>query len=117
MTVGSPVRYSKMLWMMWFHFEKRRAVEEAAKKSVIGKRRIVEQNPYEKLKQVLLSGLHHLPWSKHWILLGLETFDRDDGLGWGTSDLKRLCNVLIEREFRIRVDGIERLLNVRADDH
>lgn len=117
MTVGSPVRYSQMLWAMWFHFEKRIAMEEAGQKSVIGKKTIVTQNLYEKLKQVFLSGLHHLPWSKKWILLGLETFDRDDGMGWVTPELKRLCNVLIERELRIRVDGIDHLLNVRADDH
>ncbi|KAG9837599.1 DUF1740-domain-containing protein, partial [Aureobasidium melanogenum] len=116
-TIASPVRYSQMLWVMWFHFEKRIAMEEAAKKSVIGKRRLVEQNLYEKLKQVFLSGLHHLPWSKDWILLGLETFDRDDEMGWGTLELKRLCNVLIERELRIRADNIEYLLSVKADDH
>ncbi|KAG9553806.1 DUF1740-domain-containing protein, partial [Aureobasidium melanogenum] len=117
MTVGSPVRYSQMLWVMWFHFEKRIAMEETAEKSVIGKRSLIEQNPYEKSKQVFLSGLHHLPWLKDWILLGLETFDRDDGRGWNTPELKRLCNVLIERELRIRVDGIEHLLSVRPDDH
>lgn len=117
MTVGSPVRYSRMLWTMWFHFEKRIAMKEARKMLVIGKKGIVEQNPYEKLKQVFLSGLHHLPWSKDWILLGLETFDRDDGMGWVTPELERLCNVLIERELRIRVDGLEHLLSVRADEH
>lgn len=117
MTVGSPVRYSRMLWVMWFHFEKRIAMEETRMKSMRSKKSIAEQNPYEKLKQVFLSGLHHLPWSKDWILLGLETFDRDNGMGWVTPDLKRLCNVLIERELRIRVDGLEHLLSVRADDH
>ncbi|CAD0106464.1 unnamed protein product [Aureobasidium uvarum] len=116
MTVGSPVRYSQMLWMMWFRFEKQLAIEEVVRHSV-GKGSIVEQSPFKKLKQVFLSGLHHLPWSKDWILLGLETFDRDDKMGWSSQDLKRLYNVLIERELRIRVDGLERLLSVRADDY
>ncbi|CAD0086128.1 unnamed protein product [Aureobasidium mustum] len=116
LTAASPVRYSQMLWAMWFHFEKHIATEETAEKSVTGKRSLIEQNTYEKLKEVFLSGLHHLPWSKDWILLGLETFDRDDGRGWSTPELKNLCNVLIERELRIRVDDIEHYLGVKTDD-
>jgi hypothetical protein len=116
MTVGSPVRYSQMLWMMWFRFEKQLAQEEAARRLTVGTRSIAGQNFFEKLKHVFLSGLHHLPWSKGWILLGLETFDGDDGLHWSTQDLKRLYNVLVERELRIRVDGVESLINVGPSD-
>jgi hypothetical protein len=115
MTVGSPVRYSQMLWMMWFRFEMQLAQEEAAKRPTVG-RGIAGQNYFEKLKHVFLSGLHHLPWFKCWILLGLETFDGDDGLRWSTQDLKRLYDVLVERELRIRVDDVESLLNVRPTD-
>ena len=116
MTVGSPVRYSQMLWVIWFQFEERLAHEEATKRSVAGKRSVTERNPYEKLKHVFLSGLHHLPWSKRWVLMGLEAFDRDDQFCWSIQDLKRLCSVLIERELRIRVDGVESLLNSRTGD-
>ncbi|KAK6007242.1 hypothetical protein QM012_006250 [Aureobasidium pullulans] len=117
MTHGSPVKYAQLLWVMWFRFEERIAIGAAARNSVMGKNCVVGKDRYQRLNQVYLSGLHHLPWSKKWILLGLETFDRDDGLGWSTSELKRLCNVLIERELRIRANGIEQLLSVRADDH
>lgn len=117
MTVGSPVRCSQMLWVSWFQFEKQLAHDEATKRSVAGKRSVAEQNPYDKLKHVFLSGLHHLPWSKNWVLMGLETFDRDDEFRWSTQDLKRLCSVLIERELRIRVDGVESLLNSGKGNH
>jgi hypothetical protein len=116
MTVGSPVRYSQMLWVMWFHFEKQLAQEEATKRVTVGKRSIAGQNFFENLKHVFLSGLHHLPWSRNWILLGLETFDRDDKQRWSIHDLKSLYNVLAERELRIRVDGIESLLGVRPEE-
>jgi tetratricopeptide (TPR) repeat protein len=116
MTVGSPVRYSQLLWVMWFRFEKQAAQAEATKRSVVGKRGLTERNLFDKLKHVFLSGLHHLPWSKNWVLLGLETFDRDDELRWSTQDLKRLYDVLVERELRIRVDGVESLLNTRTND-
>ena len=111
MTVGSPVRYSHMIWVMWFQFEKLLAQKEATSRSVAGKRSVAERKPFQKLKHVFLSGLHHLPWSKNWVLMGLETFDRDDEFCWSTQDLKRLYSVLTERELRIRVDGLENLLN------
>jgi hypothetical protein len=114
--VGSPVRHSQMLWMMWFRFEQRLAQEEAVRRLTVGTRSIAGHHFFEKLKHVFLSGLHHLPWSKGWILLGLETFDGDDGLRWSTQDLKRLYNVLVERELRIRVDGVESLINVGSSD-
>lgn len=116
MTVGSPVRYSQTLWAIWFQFERQLAHAEAKKQSIAGKRSVLERDPYEKLKHVFLSGLHHLPWSKNWVLMGLEAFDRDDEFRWSTQDLKRLCSVLIERELRIRVDGVESLFNSRTGD-
>ena len=115
MTVGSPVRYSQLLWVMWFRFEKQAAQAEATKRSVVDKRSVTERNLFDKLKHVFLSGLHHLPWSKNWVLLGLETFDRDDELHWSPQDLKRLYDVLVERELRIRVDGVESFLSTRTD--
>ncbi|KAI4740633.1 DUF1740-domain-containing protein [Aureobasidium sp. EXF-12298] len=104
-----------LLWVMWFRFEKQAAQAEATKRFAVGKRSVTERNLFDKLKHVFLSGLHHLPWSKNWVLLGLETFDRDDELRWSTQDLKRLYDVLVERELRIRVDGVESFLNTRTD--
>jgi hypothetical protein len=116
MTVGSPVRYSQMLWVMWFRFEKQLAQEEATQRVTAGKKSIAGHKSFEQLKHVFLSGLHHLPWSRNWILLGLDTFDSDDKQRWSTQELKSLYNVLAERELRIRVDGIESLLSVKPGE-
>ena len=111
LAAGSPVRFSQLLWMKWFQFEKQAALKEAVVTSTFAKRKnAVEQQPLRKLKQVFLSGLHTLPWSKDWVLIGLDTFDRNDKLSWEERDLRRLYNVLAERELRIRVEGLEAIL-------
>lgn len=116
LTTGSPVRHSKTLWMKWFWFEMQAASTEASEKRATRRRATAEQQPLQKLKQVYLSGLHYLPWFKDWVLLGLQAFDRDDDSGWSTGDLRRLYNVLVERELRIRVEGLEDVLDAKMED-
>ncbi|KAI5209397.1 DUF1740-domain-containing protein [Aureobasidium subglaciale] len=113
MTIGSAVRSSKTLWIMWFRFEKHIAMQ-AAKALTTGKKGVPKVDPFHRTKQVFFSGLNHLPWCKSWILMGLETFNRDDELGWGGQDLQRLCNALVDRELRVRVGGVERLLDAES---
>jgi hypothetical protein len=41
----------------------------------------------------------------------MRAFERDDGLGWDMNDLRRLYNVLTERELRVRVEGLEDIID------
>lgn len=113
LSTGSVVRHSKTLWTKWFEFEKHALAKPVAVGNGQGKRD--GQHASKKLRDVFLNGLHHLPWAKGWILQGLQTFDDQDSYKWGTSELKSLFNVLIERELRIRVEGLEDLLDEIAE--
>lgn len=96
LTTGSPMRHSTALWTRWFDFELQAAQNETT-----------EKRSLHNLKDVFLSGLHNLPWSRDWVLRGLEVFDRDDGMGWTARDLRQLYNVLMERELRVRTEDFE----------
>ncbi|GAB7353971.1 hypothetical protein MBLNU459_g4568t1 [Dothideomycetes sp. NU459] len=109
LSTGSAVRHSKTLWWRWFRFEalvlSRRSLESVS----LGKHDSKQSS--QKLKEVFLNGLHHLPWAKSWVLEGLRTFDSEDDHHWSMPELKSLFNVLIERELRVRVEGLEDLLD------
>lgn len=106
--VGSPVAHARMLWEMWFRFETE-AVESLLANGA-GARRELEKAS-KRLRQIFLDGLRFLPWVKNWIVMGLRFFERSDGLGWSRGELKRVYNVLHERELRIRTEGLEDLLD------
>ena len=88
--------FSRALWTRLFDFELQAAQNETT-----------EKRSLHNLKDVFLSGLHNLPWSRDWVLRGLEVFDRDDGMGWTARDLRQLYNVLMERELRVRTEDFE----------
>jgi hypothetical protein len=111
LATGSPVRHSVTLWTKWFQFEEQMVYKETTESHSMRKRSTTDLPSLKKLKQVLLSGLKILPWSKDWILRGMRAFERDDGLGWDMNDLRRLHNVLTERELRVRVEGLEDIID------
>lgn len=102
---GSPVRHSPYLWGMWLDVEKElvrnaeRKGKEQAKKAL------------QALAKVFLDGLRFLPWSKRWVIRGLRLFERDDGCGWTVGELRKVYDVLGERELRVRAEGFEELLD------
>ncbi|KAL1304561.1 hypothetical protein AAFC00_003537 [Neodothiora populina] len=102
---GSHLRHCRDLWTRWFCFE-----EQILRRGLAGSHGTIAstQSAIRRLKSVYLSGLHNLPWVKDWILLGLESFDKDQSCGgWASGDLIDLYNMLDRRQLRIRVTGIE----------
>ena len=104
--VASPVVRATSLWRLWLCFERdvlRRLVERHAHSISKHAKRAVDKQA-QQLKQVFLDGLRMLPWMKEWVLLGLETFDGDekDAPRWEFAELRRVYNVLQERELRVR---------------
>ena len=110
---SSQVRNSEFLWARWLRFESGIVQLHAMGQSSLEKRRRLQA--VQHWKQVFLGGLHHLPWSKAWILHGLDSFDSEQDYGWTLSELRRLYNLLHEREFRVRVEGVEDLLDDIAE--
>lgn len=108
----STVRHSKALWARWLRFEEQ-AVQQLAAEKDLDKR--VGKQTVKKWKEVFLGGLHHLPWVKEWVMIGLRCFDSEQDFGWSKRDLKGLYNVLQERELRIRVEGLDDLLGDMDD--
>jgi len=113
--LGSPVAHAPSLWTLWFDFERGVFEKLTEQQNLFGvskhtSREIAKQSG--RLRQIFLDGLRYLPWLKEWILLGLQTFERGrgDDLGWKLRELKAVYNVLHERELRVRVDGVEELL-------
>lgn len=109
----SPVRHCKALWARWLRFEKDTVQRLAAENPDLDKR--VGKQAVKKWKEVFLGGLHHLPWVKDWVIIGLQSFDSEQDFGWSKRDLKGLYNVLQERELRIRVEGLDDLLDDMND--
>lgn len=109
LATGSPLRHCRTLWNRWVRFEK----------EVVRRYMMIDPGldtrggklAARKWKEVFLGGLHSLPWAKDWILDGLQWFDGNKSFCWSTGDLKALYNVLHERELRVRVEGLEDLLD------
>lgn len=113
-SVGSPVAYSPLLWMLWFRFEQAVFERLVRKNDDLGSRQARKEvaMQMERWKAVFLDGLRCLPWWEDWVLAGLVAFDRgEDNDGWELRDLKRVYNVLHERELRVRVEGVEDLVD------
>lgn len=102
---GSLVSHNAALWFQWLAFEMMTA--ETALKTEQG-----NVLKYDRARRVFLEGLRSLPWVKRWITIGLYWLG-DDGLGWSADERKRIYDVLIERELRVRVEGLEEALEER----
>lgn len=110
---GSPVRHSKALWVRWLLLEEEVVQTYMADPSGLKGR--TGQQAVQKWRDVFLGGLHRLPWVKEWILMGLECFDGERSYAWSTRELKGLYNVLQERELRVRIEGLEDVLDGIAE--
>jgi len=122
-SVGSPVAHAPLLWMLWFRFERAMFEQLLRKNDDVGSRYARKEMAaqMERWKAVSLDGLRCLPWWRDWVLAGLAAFDRGvDESRRELRDLKRVYNVLHERELRVRVEGVEELvddiLNAGAGD-
>ncbi|KAK3705232.1 hypothetical protein LTR37_013393 [Vermiconidia calcicola] len=83
----SKVRHSLALWRLWWEFE-------------------IQTRSVENVRRVFYDGLRYLPWCKKWVLMALGWFS--DGVSRGgmtDGELRRVYEVLGEREMRIRVAG------------
>ncbi|GAB7341732.1 hypothetical protein MBLNU457_g0068t2 [Dothideomycetes sp. NU457] len=121
-SVGSPVTHAPLLWMLWFQFEQAVFERVMLKGDDMGSKYARKEiaTQLERWKAVFLDGLRCLRWCKNWVLAGLAALNREDESGWDLRDLKRVYNVLHERELRVRVEGVEDLvddlLEAGADD-
>ena len=79
---SAPGAHNIHLWTCWLHFE------------------AVVQRDYNKAREVFMRGLRELPWSKWWIVRGLEVL----GDVVGFEEGRRIWKVLGEREMRVVVD-------------
>ena len=53
-------------------------------------------------KQVFYDGLRYLPWCKTWVIEGMGLLHKCDAMN--EEELRRVHDVLGERELRVRVD-------------
>ncbi|KAK5707857.1 hypothetical protein LTR97_000396 [Elasticomyces elasticus] len=91
----SKVRHSVMLWKWWLAFEL------SGRHSKLLPIPTKKQDTLEKLKQIFLDGLRLLPWSKEWVVLGLQAMAEDATMTNG--ELRQVYDVLGERELRVRM--------------
>jgi len=114
-SVSSPVANAPELWMLLFSFEQAVLERLLQRNDAVGLRHARKEiaKHLERWKEVFLDGLRCLPGSKIWVLAGLAAFDRgvEDRFGWTLQDLKRVYNVLHERELRVRTEGVEDLVD------
>ncbi|KAK6411616.1 hypothetical protein LTR81_014281 [Elasticomyces elasticus] len=102
----SKVRHSVMLWTWWLAFEL------PARHPELPPIRTKKQDTLEKAKQVFLDGLRLLPWSKEWVVLGLQVMAEDATMTNG--ELRQVYDVLGERELRVRM-SVEDMEEAMAD--
>jgi len=105
---GSRVTHSQELWNMWFQFEERVLGGMLSDKNT---RKKDLEKAFFKIRTVFLDGLRILPWVKAWALMGLKFFDREDEWSWSGKELKGLYDVMQERELRIRVEGLDDMID------
>ncbi|KAK3072123.1 hypothetical protein LTR53_007386 [Teratosphaeriaceae sp. CCFEE 6253] len=95
----SSVRHSVPLWEQWFDFE-----HPSQRRTLLSDHPLSDaqrQQALQRARQVFLDGLRLLPWSKRWVLKGLEAFGRSVAMTAG--ELRRVYDVLGERELRVRM--------------
>ncbi|KAF2148350.1 DUF1740-domain-containing protein [Myriangium duriaei CBS 260.36] len=104
------------LWGWWLNFEvdlRRRVVaadhsrDGGLRKEKEGKKRKGRDEAAiqsGRVREVFFAGLRALPWSKDWVLRGLEVFDTDGEMGMTEAELKSLYGVLLDRDMRVRVE-------------
>lgn len=113
---GGPMRHAPSIWAMWFSFEhglvKLKRAALAREEQVVGttkkKKTSFAKRELDKaaaqLKMVLVHGVRFLPWCKDWIMRGIIALDGCDAAGLSRDESRRLWNVLVEREMRLRVE-------------
>jgi hypothetical protein len=89
----SGVKHAPALWMLWLRWEYSRAVAGAGP---------ARAKAMQAAKQVFLDGLRHIPWHKHWVVMGIKWFGEE---GTSRAELSRWYDVLMERGLRIRFDA------------
>ncbi|KAK5129472.1 hypothetical protein LTR08_003232 [Meristemomyces frigidus] len=97
---GSTVTHSLALWTMWLRFEHPQRYDLIQPPKVLTE--VQREQALQRAKQVFLDGLRHLPWSKAWVIMGMQAFARDGGMH--PKELRQLYDVLAERELRVRVE-------------
>ena len=96
---GSTVSHSLTLWTMWLRFEHPQNNDEMQPPR--SHTEVRKQHALQRAKSVFLDGLRYLPWSKAWVVIGLQAFARDGGMH--SRELRPLYDVLAERDLRVRV--------------
>ncbi|KAK3703011.1 hypothetical protein LTR37_014741 [Vermiconidia calcicola] len=89
----SKVRHSLALWRLWWEFEIQTFQTRPTGSAL------------ESVRRVFYDGLRCLPWSKEWVTMGLGWFAERMGDGMTEDELRRVYEVLEERELRVRVAG------------
>ena len=91
--VDSKVAHSPLLWSWWFDFECSVSLRpnQWQKTQAEGKAR-----------EVFLNGLRYFPGLKSWVLRGVKHFAEHGGMA--DIELKQVCNILSERELRVRTE-------------
>lgn len=96
----SALKHSIALWTMWLRWEAPvQSLTDARERVPSSEQR---DTALTRARQVFLDGLRHLPWSKVWVITGMQLFVEHGGMT--ASGLRQVYNVLLERELRIRVD-------------
>ncbi|KAJ9629663.1 hypothetical protein H2203_002044 [Taxawa tesnikishii (nom. ined.)] len=108
LSAASPVQHSPYLWKLWFSFEKRVVQQTSSERQFRG--------AMQQLRQVFLDGLRNLPWLKGWVLEGLKTFDGLPDVGLSQREMRKVFEVLGEKELRVRFEGLEDLLDSLASE-
>lgn len=92
----SKVKHSIILWKEWLGFEV----------SLLSQRPDAQRaKSLNQVRLVFLDGLRSLPWTKAWVIWGLNVFAQQGGMS--NVELKRVFDVLGERELRMRVAAEE----------
>lgn len=94
----SKVQHSLLLWRMWLKFEL--PDRKLSSQSTTLERKRAEET-VGRAKQVFYDGLRFLPWCKAWVVEGMKVLHERSGLD--EREMRRLYDVLAERELRVRV--------------
>ena len=93
----SMVGHSSDLWRMWLRFE----LPKHDDRGTILEHRWSKE-AVVRAKQVFYDGLRYLPWCKSWVIEGMSLLHKCGALN--EEELKRVYDVLGERELRVRVN-------------
>ena len=108
---SDSVKHSPGLWTSYVLFE----LSQPVQASDAQLRKIVPISGVERAKQVFFRGLTHLPWCKKYMMLAFSHLM--EVLSF--EELRRVYNVMIEKELRVHVDledALEKIDAIRRRD-